>query len=68
MHTSRRTPLKEWSALCRHCYLHNTQQTPERTCVPSVGSKTTIQAIHQCQTYILNSAATQIKLCLLPQD
>ena len=62
-HTERRitfgrTPLDEWSALCRDLYLttHNTHN--RQTSMPPVGFEPTISAGERPQTYALDRAAT----------
>jgi len=47
-HKPGRTPLEEWSAHHRSCYLHNTHKRPKS--MPSAGFEPTIPAIKRLQT------------------
>jgi hypothetical protein len=45
--------------------MHNTQQTQERTIMPSAGLEAAIPAIKRLQTYALDRTATGISECIL---
>ena len=60
---SGRTPLNGWSALRRGRYLQNTQQTQEKTLMPSEGFEPTIPAIKLPQTCALDRAANGMGGC-----
>jgi hypothetical protein len=58
------TPLNEWSACCRGCYLHNTHTTNTRvkTSMPPKGFEPMIPAIKRTEAHAIDYAATGISL------
>jgi len=59
-HTQSKTPLKEWSDRRRSRYVHNTQQTQQRTPMAPAGYESAIPAIKWLQNYALDRTATGI--------
>jgi hypothetical protein len=57
------TPLNGWSALRTGRYLQNTQQTQEKTSMPSAGFEPTLPAIKRLQTCALDRAANGMGRC-----